>query len=148
MPSKYATTSSVRCDENVHYDITMCVIAREGVSSLIALLYFEDGDKTNPTTLSCHIDRFVYSTTPLRGPFKCYVTLFFCKLGPHPPPRNANNIEHYTFVMLFPENRTPPPPTKPPPSALRNTWMAPYTTTLRIRLVWSYKGMVSREGFI
>ena len=34
-------------------------------------------------------------------PFKCYVTLFFCKLDPHPPPRNANNIEHYTFVTLF-----------------------------------------------
>ena len=24
------------------------------------------------------------------------------KLDPHPPPRNANNIEHYTFVTLFP----------------------------------------------
>ena len=35
------------------------------------------------------------------GPFKCYVTLFFWKLDPHPPPRNANNIEHYTFVTLF-----------------------------------------------
>ena len=34
-------------------------------------------------------------------PFKCYVTLFFCKLDPHPPPRNVNNIEHYTFVTLF-----------------------------------------------
>ena len=30
-----------------------------------------------------------------------YVTLFFWKLDPHPPPRNANNIEHYTFVTLF-----------------------------------------------
>ena len=37
----------------------------------------------------------------LKGPFKCYVTLFFLKLDPHPPPRNANNIEHYTFVTLF-----------------------------------------------
>ncbi len=36
-----------------------------------------------------------------KGPFKCYVTLFFCKLDPHPPPRNANNIEHYTFVTFF-----------------------------------------------
>ena len=44
------------------------------------------------------------------GPFKCYVMLFFWKLDPHPPPRNANNIEHYTFVMLFPENQTPPHP--------------------------------------
>ena len=37
----------------------------------------------------------------LKGSFKCYVTLFFCKLDPHPSPRNANNIEHYTFVTLF-----------------------------------------------
>ena len=44
-----------------------------------------------------------------KGPFKCYVTLFFGKLDP--PPRNANNIEHYTFVTLFPrKSDTPPPP--------------------------------------
>ena len=43
----------------------------------------------------------------LGGPFKCYVTLFFGKLDPHPPPRNANNIEHYTFVTLFPEKLPP-----------------------------------------
>ena len=55
------------------------------------------------------------------GPFKCYVTLFFWKLDPHPPPRNANNIEHDTFVTLFPRESD----TLPPPSALRNTWMAP-----------------------
>ena len=35
------------------------------------------------------------------GPFKCYVTLFFWKLDPHPPPRNPNNIERYTFVTLL-----------------------------------------------
>ena len=34
-------------------------------------------------------------------PFKCYVTLFSWKLDPHPTPRNANNIEHYTFTTLF-----------------------------------------------
>ena len=32
-----------------------------------------------------------------KGPFKCYLTLFSWKLDPDPPPRNANNIEHYTF---------------------------------------------------
>ena len=52
-----------------------------------------------------------------KGPFKCYVTLFFWKLNPHPPPRNANNIEHYTFVTLFFQKIRHPPP----PSALRNT---------------------------
>ena len=45
-----------------------------------------------------------------RGPFKCYVTLFVWKLDPHPPPRNANNIEPYTFVMLFPGKIDTPHP--------------------------------------
>ena len=53
-----------------------------------------------------------------KGPFKCYVTLFFLKLDPHPPPRNANNTEHYTFITLFSRKSDPP-------TALRNTWMAP-----------------------
>ena len=45
-----------------------------------------------------------------RGPCKCFVTLFFWKLDHHPPPRNADNIEQYTFVTyFFPENQTPPP---------------------------------------
>ena len=56
------------------------------------------------------------------GPFKCYVTLFFCKLDSHPSPRNADNIEHYTFVTLLSGKYDTPPPT---PSALRNTRMAP-----------------------
>ena len=55
------------------------------------------------------VRRLIHYTTQLSakwtlsvwGPFKCYVTLFFCKLDPHPPPRNANNIEHYIFVTLF-----------------------------------------------
>ena len=34
MPSKYTTTSNVRYDENMH---NMCVVASEGMSSLIAL---------------------------------------------------------------------------------------------------------------
>ena len=45
----------------------------------------------------CSIHEVLYT----KGTFKCYVTLFFCKLDPHPPPRNANNIEHYTFITLF-----------------------------------------------
>ena len=44
-----------------------------------------------------------------KGPFKCYVMLFFWKLDPHPPPRNANNIEHYTFVTLFSRKPDTPP---------------------------------------
>ena len=34
----------------------------------------------------------------------------FLKMDPHPPPRNANNIEPYTFVTFLPENVAPPPP--------------------------------------
>ena len=33
------------------------------------------------------------------GPFKCYVPLFSWKF--EPPPRNANNVEPFTFVTLF-----------------------------------------------
>ena len=66
-----------------------------------------------------YYDRVPSFTLSSQGPFKCYVTLFFWKLDPHPPPRNANNIEHYTFVMLFSRKSDTPPP--PPPSALRNT---------------------------
>ena len=35
---------------------------------------------------------------------------FFWKLDPHPPPRNANNIEPYTFVSLFPGKSDTPHP--------------------------------------
>ena len=44
------------------------------------------------------------------GPFKCYITLFFWKLDPHPPLRNANNIEHYTFITLFSRKSDTPHP--------------------------------------
>ena len=53
-----------------------------------------------------------------KGSFKCHVTLFFWKLDLHPPPRNANNIEPYTFVTFFPRKSNTHPPT---PAALRNT---------------------------
>ena len=39
-----------------------------------------------------------------------YVTLFFWKFDPHPPPRNANNIIHDTFVTLFSRKSDTPPP--------------------------------------
>ena len=75
------------------------------------------------------------------GPFKCYVTLFFWKFDPHPPPRNANNIEHYTLVTFFSRKSDTPPP---PPSALRNTWnswMTPLQSGRRLELqhvhVWA-----------
>ena len=50
-------------------------------------------------------------------------TLFSWKFDPHPPPRNANNVEPYIFVRLFSvkADTPPPPPPPPPPTALRNT---------------------------
>ena len=59
---------------------------------------------------------FIFSHVA-KGPFKCYVMLFSWKLDPHPPPRSANSIEHYTFVTLFSGKSD----TRPLPSALRNT---------------------------
>ena len=45
---------------------------------------------------------------------------FFLEIGPPPTPRNANNIEPYTFVMLFSGKSDPPPP-----HLHYVTWMAP-----------------------
>ena len=56
----------------------------------------------------CHMSFLIRST--FMGAFKCYVTLFFWKLDPHPPPRNANNIEHYTFVTLLSRKSDTPTP--------------------------------------
>ena len=44
------------------------------------------------------------------GAIQCYVTLFVWILDPHPPPRNANNVEPYTFVTLFPGKVDTPHP--------------------------------------
>ena len=51
----------------------------------------------------------VESIVTCKGPFKCYVTLFFWKFDPH-PPRNANSIEYYTFVTLFSRKSDTPHP--------------------------------------
>ena len=49
-----------------------------------------------------------------KRPFKCYVTLVSREFDPHPPPRNANNIESYTFITLFSEKADTPSPPKGP----------------------------------
>ncbi len=36
-------------------------------------------------------------------------TLFSWKFDPHPPPRNANNVEPYIFVTLFSVKADTPP---------------------------------------
>ena len=68
-------------------------------------------------------------------PFKCYVTLFFWKLYTHPPPRNANNIEPYTFVMLFSRKFvTLPPPLRYVTPLLIYIYFSPFLTCLRFSL--------------
>ena len=44
-----------------------------------------------------------------KGSVKCYITFLPWEFGRHPPPRNANNVEPYTFVMLFPGKADTPP---------------------------------------
>ena len=48
--------------------------------------------------------------TVTKGPFKRYVTLFPMEFDPRPPPRNANNVEPYTFITLFPGKADTPTP--------------------------------------
>ena len=45
----------------------------------------------------------------LLGAIQVLRNAFFLEIGPHPPPRNANNIEPYTIVTLFPRKSAPPP---------------------------------------
>ena len=69
-------------------------------------------DPFGDSCFCCHVD-IAYQTMNIiitKGPFKCYVTLFFWKVDPHPPPRSANNIEHHTFVTLFSRKSDTPPP--------------------------------------
>ena len=35
------------------------------------------------------------------GAIQVFRNAFFLKIGPNPPPCNANNVEPYTFVMPF-----------------------------------------------
>ena len=42
--------------------------------------------------------------------YQVFRNAFLWKLDPHPPPRNANNIEPYTFVTLFSVKSDTPPP--------------------------------------
>ena len=46
-------------------------------------------------------DRWAICLFHAKGPFKCYVMLFICKFDTQPPPRNATNVEPWTFVTLI-----------------------------------------------
>ena len=44
------------------------------------------------------------------GAIQVLRSFFFWKCDPHPPPRNANNVEQYTFVTIFAGYLTPSHP--------------------------------------
>ena len=46
-------------------------------------------------------ERLQYQLLQELGAIQVLRNTFFWKLDHHPPPRNANNIEPYTFVTLF-----------------------------------------------
>ena len=43
----------------------------------------------------------IHERTRTQGAIEVLRNAIFLEIGPHPTPRNANNIEHYTFVTLF-----------------------------------------------
>ena len=57
------------------------------------------------------------------GAIQVLLNTFSWKFDHHPPPRNANNVEPYTFVRFFRDSWRPP---TPPPTATIEIWMAPY----------------------
>ena len=62
------------------------------------------------------------------------VTLFSWNLNPHPPPRNHNNVEAYTFITIFSGKLDTPHP----PYVLCNTWMPHEQIVNRLTVGRSY----------
>ena len=70
---------------------------------------------------SSNADQFTFSVAYQNGDqhygaIQVLRNAFFMKIVPQPTPRNANNVEPYTSVMLFPRKSLH----LPPPSVLRN----------------------------
>ena len=63
------------------------------------------------------------------GAIQVFRNAFSRECDPHPPPRNANNVEPYTVVTLFSGKAD----THPPRTALRNTWMSPYRIIINLK---------------
>ena len=57
--------------------------------------------KKEVKTLSCMTCLLISRAVLLLGAIQVLHNAFFRKIDTHTPPRNANNIEPYTFVMLF-----------------------------------------------
>ena len=78
------------------------------IKSITFLKMRERHNKLSPTgsTLSLNFKQIMYIRF---GAIQVLRNAIFLEIGPPPTPRNANNIENYTFVTLFPENQTPPP---------------------------------------
>ena len=54
---------------------------------------------------------FVIYYAGILGAIQVLRNAIFLETGPPPTPRNANDIEHYTFVTLFSRKSDTPPPT-------------------------------------
>ena len=74
------------------------------------------------------------------GAIKVLRNAFFRKWDPHPLPRNANNIESYTFVTIFSGKFN-----TRYPSALRNTWITLYNSTVIIVLKYMWDSLTKPE---
>ena len=88
-----------------------------------------------------HVSLYVCLYDHVLGAIQVLHNVFFWKFDPHPPPRNASNIELYTFVTLFSGKSDTPTPTE-----LSNTWMAPYSVvmcySMYVYVVNCYSGCV------
>ena len=51
-----------------------------------------------------------YRIVRVYGAIQVLRNAIFLEIEPHPPPRNANNIEYYTFVTLLSRKSDPPTP--------------------------------------
>ena len=76
---------------------------------MLALFVLRHSKISNAFSPLCIFLAKIHVSVPFSWPFFGR-TLFFGKVDPHPPHRNANNIEPYTFVTLFPENLRHPHP--------------------------------------
>ena len=64
--------------------------------------------------------QIIQNQSSLIGAIEGLSNAFSWEFDPHPPPRNANNVEPYTFVMLFSGKADTPP--RQPPTPLRTDW--------------------------
>ena len=89
----------------LNHDIIIPLVLSNASSSFNPTLF----KRVSPPGFTVSLSISSWNWCIYQGLFKCYVTLFPGNFTPHPHPRNASNVEPYTFVKLFfRENRQPP----------------------------------------